>query len=195
MSALAARRAAQAARATPSAAIAEAPRQATPSPTPSVSDLVGSSDSEAGPSKRRKVSKKNARYFAPEDEVESLAAVPNDHNSTKRARRFSPSAPASEVEDETDSSDDSSAGKDVDEGRADWTVPSTPRVESASTISRKAQSPASSRFKAVNGVNFQLVSSDALEACGITGTGQGAVLSLGKQDVSAQSPLPCCVLI
>lgn len=189
MSALAARRAAAAARlanvtdsaptATERLPVKVAPARPT-SPTPSVPSSLDMSDleSEAGPSKRRR---KPARYFAPDDD-EGLQQATRPSN--KRARRFSPSAPASDVEDGDDSSDagDSSAEQDVDEGRADWTVPSTPYINGATTPKRSAATPAS-RFKAVTGVNYQPLAAKVLDECGIDGAGDGVVVSLGKQDV------------
>jgi hypothetical protein len=189
-SALAARRAALAAQAkiqqeasiAPSAApVAVSPSPA--SPTPSLpSDL--DSDDEAGPSKRRKISKKNARYFAPasdDDEDKVVKRV------KKRSRKFSPSAPASEADDGMnmdDSSDEevSSVGEEVDEGRAVWTVNSTP-APTRPGVNVKTSSPGS-KFKPVMGANVHLVSEKALNGCGIEGTGAGVVISLGKQEVS-----------
>jgi hypothetical protein len=188
-SALAARRAALAAQAkiqqeasiAPSAApVAVSPSPA--SPTPSLSDL--DSDDGAGPSKRRKISKKTARYFAPASDDDDDVVV---KKVKKRSRKFSPSAPASEADDGMnmdDSSDEevSSVGEEVDEGRAVWTVNSTP-APTRPGVSIKTSSPGS-KFKPVMGANVHLVSEVVLNGCGIEGTGAGVVVSLGKQEVS-----------
>lgn len=189
MSALAARRAAQASGLTSSNPIVvettvETTVIRTVSPTLSSDEGSGS---EAGPSKRRKITKKQARYFAPEDKDEGVTRPTKRGN--KRNRKFSPSAPASEAEDGIDSSDDSSAERDVDEGRADWTVPSTPRAEVTSTTTVMASNTAysGSRFKVINGSNFHLLSNEVLTEYGVPGDGAGVVLSLTKHDVSLSS--------
>lgn len=195
MSALAARRAAQAAQATPTTAQTleeSVPTAREASATPSLSDLDHLSEPEAGPSKRRKVSKRNARYFAPEDD-EALrpASGVSERVTQKRSRRFSPSAPASDAEDGVDSSDDSSGEREVDEGRADWTVPSTPRADIVSAQIKGTIPTTTSRFKAVTGVNIQLLSAETLDECGVHGSGQGCVLSLSKQDVRLTTSRVC----
>jgi hypothetical protein len=198
MSALAARRAAQAAQASAvssrpiaqsSAPTASAPATKTPSMTSSDEE----SNSEAGPSKRRKTTKKAkpARYFAPveveEEDVPRSTSVKKSRTGRDRTRRFSPSAPASDAE--VDSSDeegeeaDSTAEQEVDEGRAAWTAPTTPLTRPGTPAALLANTT-SSKFKAVSGTNFCLLSEGALKAAGLAGEGAGVVISLGKQDVS-----------
>lgn len=193
MSALAARRAAQAAGITSANPILVETTVETTivrESSPSLSSLDDDSSSEAGPSKRRKITKKTARYFAPEEPEDDSSTARRTTRQAKRGRRFSPSAPApdsEEGEDGVDSSDDSDseaeAERDVDEGRADWTVPSTPRASLQHPSRVAAMSVGGSRFKAVTGVNLQLFSSEELMGCGFPGNGAGVVLSLGKQDV------------
>jgi len=146
--------------------------------------LPSSEDDIPGPSKRRKVNKKTARYFAPEseDEVEEIRPI----NKRGRTRKFSPSAPASEADDGMgDSSDESEAASSVreavDEGRVVWTTSSTPAVSTAPVV---RVSPGS-KFKPVMGTNVQMITEKDLSECGIEGDGNGLVISLGKQDVSS----------
>jgi hypothetical protein len=151
-------------------------------------------EAEAGPSKRRKVSQKGkskpARYFAPVEDEDSKGAAAPPVRKSKRTRRFSPSAPASEADDGlgVDSSDEeeaeSSAEREVDEGMVSWTAPTTPLARLGAPASREVAIGSSSKFKAVSGSNFFLLSQEDLNACGLEGKGSGIVISLGKQDVS-----------
>jgi len=177
-SALAARKAALAAQAQAAKAAPSPPKVRTPSIVRSPS-LSLSEDDVPGPSKRRKISKKTARYFAPEsvEEVEDIREV------KKRNRKFSPSAPASEADDGmADSSEEeeevSSVGEEVDEGRAVWAAPPVSRTGNVKAAS------VGSKFKPASGVNVALVTDEQLAECGITGEGSGVVISLGKQEVS-----------
>lgn len=146
--------------------------------------LPSSEDDIPGPSKRRKVSKKTARYFAPEseDEIEEIRPI----KKRGRTRKFSPSAPASEADDgmgdsSDESEDASSVGEAVDEGRVVWTTSSTPAISAAPVV---RVSPGS-KFKPVMGTNVQMITEKDLSQCGIEGNGNGLVISLGKQDVSS----------
>jgi hypothetical protein len=151
-------------------------------------------EAEAGPSKRRKVSQKGkskpARYFAPVDDEDYEGAAAPPVRKSKRTRRFSPSAPASEADDglDVDSSDEeeaeSSAEREVDEGMVSWTAPTTPLARPGTPASRELAIGSSSKFKAVSGSNFFLLSEEVLNGCGLEGKGSGIVISLGKQDVS-----------
>ena len=179
-SALAARKAALAAQAQAAKAAPTPAKAKAPSPPPARSPSLSiSEDDVPGPSKRRKVTKKTARYFAPgsDEEIEEVREV------KKRYRKFSPSAPASEADDGMDDSseeeeDVSSVGEDVDEGRAVWTAPLAARTGNIKTTS------AGSKFKPITGVNVALITDEELAQCGISGDGAGVVISLGKQEVS-----------
>jgi hypothetical protein len=186
-SALAARKAALAAQALKAgSATPTEPKIASPVPRAESLSLP-SSDDIPGPSKRRKVNKKTARYFAPESEDEFEEVRPIKKRS--RTRKFSPSAPASEADDgmgdssdESGTEDGSSVGEAVDEGRVVWTTSSTP----ATSITPVVRVSPGSRFKPVMGTNVQLITEEELSSCGIKGneSGSGLVISLGKQDVS-----------
>ena len=167
--------------------------------SPSLSSL-DDSGSEAGPSKRRKITKKTARYFAPEEPEDDKLTVTKRKKDNKRNRRFSPSAPAPESDsdkvDEVDSSDKEvssvaySGESESDDSESDSGSESEVSLGELRHRNRVNQwkdresRHTGSRFKSVSGVNFQHLSSHALTDCGVTGIGDGVVLSLVKQDVS-----------
>lgn len=197
MSALAARRAAQAAQANagssrPAVKSNEPAIVVSSSKTPSMPSSDEESNPEAGPSKRRRTTQKAkpARYFAPvEDEDDDDAGLParvkKAKSSRERTRRFSPSAPASDAEKDSsdEGEDESSAELAVDEGRFAWTASTT--IPTRPGASAAALAPVtSSKFKAVSGSNFCLLTEEGLNGSGLVGQGAGVVISLGKQDVS-----------
>ncbi|KAK8858722.1 hypothetical protein IAR55_002951 [Kwoniella newhampshirensis] len=216
MSALAARRAAAASQLTqPSNTPAHTDTPvsagaASPSPTLEEDDIIASADesdslssASAPPSlKRRRTTAKpssRARYFAKEPPRAVPAAT------TNRQRRFSPSAPVAESDQED--GEDSSVGdsdadapvediydeaeNEVDDGRAQWSLPATPAVDPTPGPSRlrgrtSAQAITNentSTFIPVNGENILKYTENELHAAGLDDhPGPGVLLCLVKDE-------------
>ncbi|WWD18617.1 hypothetical protein CI109_103070 [Kwoniella shandongensis] len=216
MSALAARRAAAAAApqvsqvpTTPSARPTVA---ASPSPSVEEDELTASEDeadslssASAPPSpKRRKTAKPSpkSRYFA----KEPAPARPALSTSAKKQRRFSPSAPVDESEEEEDAVDSSVGDSDadvpvediydeardeVDEGRVQWSLPTTPAADSTPGPSRlrgrsttqTTSIESTSKYNPTQGVNLIYYAEEALNAAGLVGRpGPGVLISLVKDE-------------
>lgn len=211
MSALAARRAAAAAQAVsasiPSPARPIRPVVATRESSPTLSSLNGfesgsEEDTEGGPgpsTKRQRLERSpKPRYFDnPNDGPKRSEAK---GGKSRKVRRFSPSAPASEAEDGLDSSGDEIEGiegrsgspdgaEDMQGGYAARSASHTPRNTGSSATAPKGVEaiPSKSKFKPARGVNYQVLSSQQLSEAGASGEGSGAVVSLGPKDVRSCS--------
>ncbi|KAK4685213.1 polynucleotide 5'-hydroxyl-kinase GRC3/NOL9, partial [Tremellales sp. Uapishka_1] len=198
MSALAARRAAAAARVAsmPSRPVQKAPQKAEPVLEAEVQFELSeeSEEDQPGPStKRERIIKSppvKPRYFAAVHKEEKA------EGRSRKKRRFSPSAPASDAgsDGENSSSEEAlveEAEEEVDEGRVRWSVPATPLTRPAYDTPRgKAREdvaplgPVTSNFSPIEGDNVYLVGEAQLRAAGLQDdiSGPGMVVSLGPDE-------------
>ncbi|WVW84854.1 hypothetical protein I302_106889 [Kwoniella bestiolae CBS 10118] len=220
MSALAARRAAallasqHASSPSSSAPTPKKPRTPLPSPSPEIdeSDSEGESSTSPSPpppppsSKKRKLRKSSPppdiapRYGSTPQHPEPTSGISQSARST-RQRRFSPSAPAEIPDSVSGDESDSSVGdsdadlaeegmNDVDEGRAQWSLPVT-SVESTPGPSRVRARPSmqdstsnTSNFIPIEGVNIHKISEDELKSAGLKDdySGDGMIINLSREE-------------
>ncbi|OCF57102.1 hypothetical protein L486_05961 [Kwoniella mangroviensis CBS 10435] len=219
MSALAARRAAALlASQNPTSSFSKAPSpqpSVASSPSPQILESDSDEDGSTPPppppatNKKRKLRKSSpppaitppTRYH--NDTFPTTMILKPEIVKSNRKRRFSPSAPAEEPDVVSEDGSDTSVGdsdadlaeegmNDVDEGRAQWSVPIT-SVDSTPGPSRNKPKPViqdstgvdnTSKFAALENVNIYKVSKDDLRLAGLKDdyAGDGMIISLAKEE-------------
>ncbi|KAL1413159.1 Polynucleotide 5'-hydroxyl-kinase grc3 [Vanrija albida] len=196
MSALAARRAAQAALSAsqpsspaPAQKVPEPARKATPQPeSPEVESAVLSSDAESEASepaprtsKRRKVNKE-APKATPKAATRYYAAPAEEEQPKlrKKERRFSFSAPNDDDSSGSDGEEEEDAGQD--DPMTPWSGAPSPRAGPSRLAQQPALDVGRSTFVPQEGVNIHKVGEKALKAAGVETPGPAVVVSLGEED-------------
>ncbi|WVQ65630.1 uncharacterized protein L199_003808 [Kwoniella botswanensis] len=219
MSALAARRAAAllaSQTSTPSTSKAPSPGpSAASSPSPEILESDSAEEGSTPPplpppaNKKRKLRKSSPPPSLPRQSQyhdSSLSTITNPEpaiRKSNRKRRFSPSAPAEEPEIVFEDGSDTSVGdsdadladegmNDVDEGRAQWSVPvtsidSTPgpsRIKTKHAIQDNINIDNTSKIIPLENINLYKVSQDDLRLAGLKDdyAGDGMIISLAKEE-------------